>query len=230
MNLKDKVVVITGGSRGLGRSMAELFIKEGATVVVSSKDKILLDTTAKEIKAYAIKADVTKEKDIQKLVDKTIKKFGRIDIWINNAGIFITHDFLENFESEKVKNVLLVNTFGTFLGCKFALKQMKMQKEKGVILNVISTSALAGRPKSSMYSASKWAVVGLTKAIQMENADSGVKILSVYPGGMKTKLFGVKKPADFDTYMEQDYVAEKVIANLKLENPEPELIIRRPNA
>ena len=230
MNLKDKVVVITGGSRGLGRSMAELFIKEGATVVVSSKDKILLDTTAKEIKAYAIKADVTKEKDIQKLVDKTIKKFGRIDIWINNAGIFITHDFLENFESEKVKNVLLVNTFGTFLGCKFALKQMKMQKEKGVILNVISTSALAGRPKSSMYSASKWAVVGLTKAIQMENADSGIKILSVYPGGMKTKLFGVKKPADFDTYMEQDYVAEKVIANLKLENPEPELIIRRPNA
>ena len=230
MNLKDKVVVITGGSRGLGRSMAELFIKEGATVVVSSKDKILLDTTAKEIKTYAIYADVTKEKDIQKLVDKTIKKFGRIDIWINNAGIFITHDFLENFESEKVKNVLLVNTFGTFLGCKFALKQMKMQKEKGVILNVISTSALAGRPKSSMYSASKWAVVGLTKAIQMENADSGVKILSVYPGGMKTKLFGVKKPADFDTYMEQDYVAEKVIANLKLENPEPELIIRRPNA
>ena len=230
MNLKDKVVVITGGSRGLGRSMAELFIKEGATVVVSSKDKILLDTTAKEIKTYAIYADVTKERDIQKLVDKTIKKFGRIDIWINNAGIFITHDFLENFESEKVKNVLLVNTFGTFLGCKFALKQMKMQKEKGVILNVISTSALAGRPKSSMYSASKWAVVGLTKAIQMENADSGVKILSVYPGGMKTKLFGVKKPADFDTYMEQDYVAEKVIANLKLENPEPELIIRRPNA
>ncbi len=230
MQLKNKIVVITGGSRGLGRSMAELFVREGAKVVISSRDKEELKSTAKEIGAYPVCSDVTKEKDIQKLADKTVKKFGRIDLWINNAGIFITHDFLENFESEKVKDVLLVNTFGTFLGCKFALRQMKMQKEKGVILNVISTSALAGRPKSSMYSASKWAVVGLTKAIQMENADSGIKIFSVYPGGMKTKLFGVKKPADFDSYMDQDYVAEKVIANLKSENPELELVIKRPTA
>lgn len=230
MNLKDKVVVITGGSRGLGRSMAELFIKEGATVVISSRDKDELKVTAKEIGAFPVRSDVTKEKDIQKLVDKTIKKFGRIDVWINNAGIFITRDLLENFESEKVKDLLLVNTFGTFLGCKFALKQMKTQKEQSIILNIISTSALDARPQSSMYSASKWAVAGLTKAIQMENADSNIKVLSVYPGGMKTKLFGVKEPADFDSFMESSYVAEKIISNLKSQNPEPELIIRRPIA
>lgn len=228
MELKDKVVVITGGSKGFGKSLASFFVKEGSTVVISSHNRIELSKVAKEINAHDIYADVTKEDEVQNLAQETISKFGRIDIWINNAGITIPRDFTENFKSEKVSNVFMVNFFGTFLGCKVALSQMKSQKNGGTIINIISTSALNARPKSSVYSASKWAVNGLTKSIQLENTDSNLRILAVYPGGMKTHLFDSSKPADFDLFMDPNDAALKLIDNLKLENPETELIIKRP--
>ena len=226
MNLKDKVVVITGGSRGLGRSMAELFIKEGATVVVSSKDKILLDTTAKEIKAYAIKADVTKEKDIQKLVDKTIKKFGRIDIWINNAGIVLPHQEIEKIDSKLAHNVFEVNFFGTFYGSREAMKIMKKQKQ-GTILNIGSMSSLVGRPLSSIYASSKWAVRGFTESLRLALEPENISVIIVHPGGFKTTIFGDFKPVGYDNWMEPSYVAEKIVSNLKSENPKQELVIEK---
>src|SRR3989339_250025 len=224
MNLKDKVVVITGGSRGLGRSMAELFIKEGATVVVSSKDKILLDTTAKEIKTYAIYADVTKERDIQKLVDKTIKKFGRIDIWINNAGIVLPHQEIEKIDSKLAHNVFEVNFFGTFYGSREAMKIMKKQKQ-GTILNIGSMSSLVGRPLSSIYASSKWAVRGFTESLRLALEPENISVIIVHPGGFKTTIFGDFKPVGYDNWMEPSYVAEKIVSNSKSENPKQELVI-----
>jgi len=226
MNLKDKVVVITGGSRGLGRSMAELFIKEGATVVVSSKDKILLDTTAKEIKTYAIYADVTKERDIQKLVDKTIKKFGRIDIWINNAGIVLPHQEIEKIDSKLAHNVFEVNFFGTFYGSREAMKIMKKQKQ-GTILNIGSMSSLVGRPLSSIYASSKWAVRGFTESLRLALEPENISVIIVHPGGFKTTIFGDFKPVGYDNWMEPSYVAEKIVSNLKSENPKQELVIEK---
>ncbi len=229
MELKDKIVVITGGSKGLGRSLAESFVKEGAIVVISSKNKKELQTTANEIKATSIPADVSREFEVKNLAEEVIQKFKKIDIWVNNAGIWMPHVSVEELDIDKVREIVDVNLFGTINGSKVSLIQMNKQGH-GTIINIISTSALSGRPKSSGYSASKHAVAGFTKSLVLETAGSNIKVLAIYPGGMKTHFFDEKKPADIDQYMEPAYVAERIIANLKSESPEPELIIKRPTA
>jgi len=228
MNLKDKVIVVTGGSKGFGKTLAELFVKEGAKVVINSNNKKEIKKVASEMGVLGICADVTKEEDLIKLAGKVIKKFGNIDIWINNAGLWMTHSFIEDFDMNKVRKMFDVNVMGTINGSRVALRFMK-EKKSGVIMNIISTAALAERPTLSTYCASKWAVNGFTKSIRVEDRDKNILILSVFPGGMKTEIFGDSKPDNFNDFMETSYVAEKVINNLKLENPEEELVIQKPN-
>jgi NAD(P)-dependent dehydrogenase (short-subunit alcohol dehydrogenase family) len=225
MNLKNKVVVITGSSKGFGKTLAVGFINEGAKVIISSNNKEEVENTAKEIGAIGICADVTKEEDLTNLASEVIEKFGSIDIWINNAGLWMGNDFAENFDMNKARKMFEVNVIGAMNGSRVALRLMK-EKEKGTIINIISTAALAGRPTLSAYCASKWAIDGFTKSIREEN--DNILVLSVYPGGMKTDIFGDSKPDDWDEFMETNYVAEKVIDNLELETPEKELVIRRP--
>ena len=224
MNLKDKVVIITGGSKGFGKALAIGFLGEGAKVVVSSSNEKEIQDTAKEIGAIGICADVTNEDDLINLARDVKEKFGSIDIWVNNAGLWMGNDFAENFDMEKVRKMFDVNVMGTINGSRVALRHMK-EKGSGVIVNIISTAALAGRPTLSTYCASKWALNGFTKSIREENDD--ILVLSVYPGGMKTTIFEDTKPDDWDEFMEPEYVVLKVINNLKDESPEEELVIRR---
>ena len=226
MNLKDKIIVITGGSKGFGKALAKAFLDEGSTVIISSNNGIEIKAVAKEIGALGICADVTKEEDLIHLADKTIKKFGVIDIWINNAGIWIKKALVEDLDMSLVRKMFEVNIVGTINGCRVALRVMK-EKGTGTIINIISDSALK-LPKisASVYSASKWAVNGFTKSAREENTD--ISILSIYPGAMKTEIFGENKPNNYSDFMEPEYVAERVIDNLKKENPEEELVIQRP--
>lgn len=227
MNLKDKIVIITGGSKGFGKALAVAFLKEGAKVVINSNNKKEIENVSKGIGALGICADVTKEEDLTNLANEVIKKFGGIDIWINNAGLWMTHSFIEDFDMNKVRKIFDVNVIGTINGSRVALRFMK-EKKSGVIMNIISTAALAERPTLSTYCASKWAVNGFTKSIRAEDRDENIFILSVFPGGMKTEIFGENKPDNYNKFMEPEYVAEKVIDNLKKENPLEELIIQRP--
>jgi NADP-dependent 3-hydroxy acid dehydrogenase YdfG len=223
MNLKNKVIVITGGSKGFGKTLAKLFIENGSNVVINSNNETEIKEVANEIGAMGICADVTKEEELTNLLNNVLDKFGDIDIWINNAGIWLPHDFVENFDMSKVRKMFEVNVMGTINGVRVALREMK-KNNTGIIINIISDSALAGTPTSSLYSSSKWAVRGLTESIRKENKD--ITILSVYPGAMKTDIFGDKKPEKYEKFMETEYVANLVIENLKLENPEEELIIK----
>lgn len=104
---------------------------------------------------------------------------------------------------------------------------MKKQKS-GIILNVLSTSALEGKSGAAPYCASKFGAVGFTKVLRLEGKEVGVNVINVYPGGMKTQLFGEWKHKDYEKFMNPDTVAQKVVENLKKENPEEELVIRRP--
>jgi short-subunit dehydrogenase len=122
-----------------------------------------------------------------------------------------------------------VNYFGTAYGTKAALKYMKRQKS-GIIVNILSTSALQGRPRSSAYAASKYAARGFTDAIRNEVKEDGIIVIGVYPGGMKTNFFDEQIPEDYDRYMDTREVGEKIIENLKRDKPEEEQIIRRPIA
>jgi short-subunit dehydrogenase len=227
MILKDKVVVITGASHGLGKSMAQILSARGAKVVICSRRRDKLEEIAKETGIHYVVADVAKEADILRIAEETISRFGMIDIWINNAGVWLPKSPIEGVDIVKAHDMFEINVFGTVYGSRVALNQMKRQKS-GMIVNIISTSALNGRPNAVMYSASKYAVRGFTEALREEVVGSNVKVVSVYPGGIKTLMYDEEKPAEYDSFMLPDYVAEKVIDNIEKSEPENELIIRRP--
>lgn len=216
MELKDKVIVITGAANGLGKYMADEFAEAGAKVV-----------TADIAEPFVVKTDVRKEEDIQSLVQKTLAQYGRIDIWVNNAGIQIRPTPVESLDIAEAKNLFEVNLFGTMLGCKHAVGVMKKQGE-GAIVNMMSTAALEGKKEIAAYSASKHAINGFTKSLRAELEGSNIKVYSIFPGGVQTGIYKDFKPLDFDKYMDPHEAAQKIVANLVQDVPEEELIIRRP--
>ncbi|MFA5023933.1 MAG: SDR family oxidoreductase [Patescibacteria group bacterium] len=226
MNLKDKIIIITGGNQGFGKALAKCFIKEGSQVIISSHEKENLEVASKELGFDSFLADVTSIEDINKLGEYVFKKYSRIDIWINNAGIQIAPSLIESVDVQKLHYLFNVNFFGYFYGCQVALSYMKKQGG-GLIININSTAGLEGKPEISAYSSSKFAIKGLTESIRKEINGSSIKIYGVFPGGMKTEIYKEKYPADLNEYMEVDSVAKKVIENLKSENPEIDLIIKR---
>lgn len=225
MKLKNKTVVITGGTKGLGKAMALCFKKENANVVVCARDESGFEGLSKK-GILGIKADVTKENELSDLI-KTVKaKFGQVDIWINNAGIWLPHAPVEKVNWKRAHDLMEINLFGTVYGSKVALVQMKKQGF-GSIMNIISTSALDGRENSSAYCASKYAADGFTKSLQKETTGTNIKVLSVYPGGMQTAFFDEERPENYADYMDPNLVAKKIVENIKKEVPEEELILKR---
>lgn len=229
MNLSNKVVVIVGGSQGFGKALAELFIKEGSQVIIVSKNKVSVEKTAREIGAKPFVADVRNEQTLRDVAEAVVNDFGGIDIWINSAGLFMKFPKTELLDMNRAQELFAVNFFGVVLGSRTALQAMK--NKNGIIVTILSSAALdASRAiGAKLYAASKWAVRGYIDALRAENKESTVKILSVYPGGMKTHLHDEALPADFDNFMDPAYVAKIVIANLQQENPQADLIIKRPS-
>jgi uncharacterized protein len=223
MVLKDKVVVITGGSRGLGRAMAVLFKNEGANVSICSSNEVEVLKTAEEIGVFGMCADVTKEEDLNNLKQQTLNKFGGIDIWINNAGIWLDGVF-ENTDMDKARKMFDINLMGTIYGSKVVLPLMK-EKNSGAIVNIISQAGLYGRAGYSLYAASKWGVNGFTKSIRLENKDTDISFVSIYPGGIKTTIFGEEKLPNYDNFMDVDDVAKRIVRNMKQEEINEELSI-----
>jgi NAD(P)-dependent dehydrogenase (short-subunit alcohol dehydrogenase family) len=223
MELKNKTIVITGGTKGLGLAMAMGFMKEEANVVVCSRNESEFENIPSGI--VPVKADVTREEELENVLNVAKDKFGSVDIWINNAGIWLPHDFTEDFDMNKVRMMFDINTFGSMNGSRVAIRYMK-RNNGGVIVNIISDSAIESRPMSSMYASSKWAMNGYTKSIREENV--GIKVIAIYPGPIQTGIFGDHKPENYNDFMDPNFVADMIINNLRLNNPEEGLIIKRP--
>ena len=226
MNLINKVVVITGGSKGFGKSLALSLKKENCQIIISSDNKEDLEKTKQEISVDYFLTDVVKPEDLINLGKYVFEKYGRIDIWINNAGIQIAPSLIEDVDVAKLKRLFDINFFGYFYGCQTALKYMKTQGA-GLIININSTAGLDGKPMISAYSSSKFAIKGLTESTRKEVPEN-INIYAVYPGGMQTEIYKEKYPQDIKDYMLVDHVVQKVIENLKSDNPNPDLIIKRP--
>ena len=223
MNIKDKIIVITGGGRGLGKALAQIFAQKGGKVIVCDVGDIQQEGVLKH------RTDVTKETEVQCVADDAFLKFGQIDVWINNAGIWLPREDIEHVDIEQAKRLFHVNVLGTMYGMRSALKFMK-PKKSGVIMNVISTTAFDGMNGSSgsMYVSSKYALRGLTNTVRDELKDTGVRVIGIYPGGIKTEIFNEHPPKNIDEFMSAEEVAERIVANLELEDPEVELILKRP--
>ena len=227
MSFTDKVVVVTGGSKGFGKALAEAFIKEHSRVVITSNNEAELKVTAEQIGADCFVADASSFDDSMALVDFVNDKFGRIDVWINNAGIQIAPSSAEDVDINKLHGLFDTNFFGYFYGCMVALKKMKPQGE-GVIININSTAGLSGKPGLTAYVSSKFAIKGLSESIREEIKGTSIKLYQIFPGGMQTDIYKEKVPADIGEYMQVDYAIDKVMENLKQDEPEQDLVIKRP--
>jgi NAD(P)-dependent dehydrogenase (short-subunit alcohol dehydrogenase family) len=182
--LNNKVAIITGGSGGIGKDTAALFLQEGAIVVLVDLDKKGLDAAALELDG---RENLIIVQDVKAYVQTTIAKFGRIDVFFNNAGIEGKPGSLVEQKMEDFDKVISVNVRGAFMGMKYVLSEM-VKRGSGSIINMSSVAGLVGSPNLSPYITSKHAVVGMTKAASIEVAHLGVRINSVHPSPINTRM------------------------------------------
>lgn len=190
-NLKNKVAIVTGSSRGLGKAVAKLLALNGANVVINySSNKIQADEVVSEIvqsggQAFAIQADISNPAEITKLFDQTIERYGQIDIVINNAGIMITK-FTRDTSEEDFDRTFSINTKSVFFSMREAATKMA---DNGRIINISSSVTRVMFPTYGVYSASKAAVEQMTKVFAKEIGNRGITANTISPGPINTELF-----------------------------------------
>lgn len=192
MRLENKVAIVTGSSRGIGRAIAEAFAREGASVVINSRKIEDAKPTAESIsssggKAIAIAADVSKREDVKLLINETIKAFGKLDIMVNNAGIVTMEAFID-LKEENWDRLIAVDLKGTYICSQEAAKQMIKQNSGGKIINTASIAGTIGFAGTAHYSAAKAGVIELTKVMAIELAKYKINVNAIGPGIIDTDM------------------------------------------
>ncbi|MDP2664019.1 MAG: SDR family NAD(P)-dependent oxidoreductase [bacterium] len=190
-NLKNKVAIVTGARRGIGRAIAIRLAKDGAKVAVTDISKEDCEKVVKEIEklgseGLALELDVTNEENIKEVVKAVKKKFGKIDILVNNAGIFMQEE-LDKMDTEKIDKILAVNLRGVILGTKYVLPEMKSQNY-GKIISTASIAGFVGFASSSIYCATKGAIVNITRELALDLGKYKINVNAVAPGVIATDM------------------------------------------
>jgi len=185
--IDGKVAVVTGSSSGIGKAIALKFAEEGAKVVVTARRLELCEQVAKRIRdaggeAIAVRTDVTDESQVNALVKQTVATYGRLDILVNNAGVF-GGGLLLKTSTEQFDRVLNTNLRGTFLCCRAGMSMM-MKQQTGIIINMSSVAGVDAWAGTGTYSASKYGLMGLTKALGDEARAHGIKVCAICPAGV----------------------------------------------
>ena len=206
MHLDGKVAIVTGGSRGIGFAVAKLFSEAGAKVVITSKNSEKLNDAASKLDCLAVKADVRNSDDVKNVIKQAVEKFGRIDILINNAGIFPKISKLHDIPENEWNEVLDTNLSGPYRFAKEAIPHL--QKNGGVIINVSSDAGLRAYPdfNADAYSASKAALNLLTKTWALQYAKDKIRVNAVCPGVVDTDMSAPFLKTDADReFMNNDH-------------------------
>ncbi len=202
MKLQGKVAVVTGAASGIGKAIAALFAAEGAKVVVSDINfegakRTAAEITAKGGSATPVSTNVAREEDIRNLIDTAVKTYGTLDILVNNAGIMDDFSPAGEMTDEMWDRLFAVNTGGPMRAIRKALPVF-LAKGSGVIINIASVGGLFGCRAGTAYTASKHAVVGLTKAVGYQYADKGIRCNAIAPGAVETNIgASIKNPSQF---------------------------------
>jgi len=193
MKLANKVAIVTGGGQGIGKAVCLAFAQEGADVVVADLRGRPAEDVSKEVSAFdrkslSLEVDVADGKKVKKMVEATVATFGRVDVLVNGAGMFIKSS-VEDITEEDWDRVMAVNLKGTLLCSQAAGKEMIKQGRGGAIVNIASTAAHIPQPYSGAYSPSKAGVLFLTQMIALEWAKHHIRVNAVSPGSVMTPLF-----------------------------------------
>ncbi|MBF8437240.1 3-oxoacyl-ACP reductase FabG [Halanaerobiaceae bacterium Z-7014] len=203
MNVKNKIVVITGGARGIGKQTAEVFKAKDAKVIIADYDEENGEKTASDLNIEFIRVDVSDQNSVKNLFSKIDEKYGQLDVLINNAGT-TADGFLVKMDEDAWDKVIDVNLKGVFNCGKEAAKRM-MNKGEGVIINTASVVGLYGNVGQTNYAASKFGVIGLTKTWSKELAPKGVRVNAVAPGFVETEML--------------DSVPDKILDDIRNKTP-----------
>lgn len=215
MKLEDKVAIVTGGGRGIGKAIALTFAREGANIVVISRTKSELEAVADQARemgrtALAIPTDVTVKDQVQAMAAQTLKKFGRIDILVNNAGTAI-HNPVIDIREEDWDLTMAVNLKGVFL-CSQAVIGTMMEQKSGYIINISSMAGKHGSKGYATYSTSKFGLMGFTECLAAEGRDYNVKVTAICPGPVDTVLRAKNHPEDDpDKLMKSQDIADMAL-------------------
>lgn len=194
--LEGKVVMITGASQGLGKALALACARDGASLVINSRNEESIRLVAEEAESLgaevlALAADVSKSADVENLVGAAAERFGRIDVLVNNAGVLGPKVRIEEYPEDEWRRVIDANLTGPFLVSKAAIPYMQ---EGGSIVNVVSGVSVEGRAEWGAYSVSKFGVEGLTQILAAELKERGIRANAVDPGGMRTDMRAAAYP------------------------------------
>jgi len=190
MRFGKQVVLVTGGSSGIGLATAKAFLSEGAKVAISARNLPRLRAATRSLRTFGevlpIRGDVSKATDARRFALETERRLGPIDVLVNNAGIWIEKT-LEAFTEAEYDRVMDINLKGAFLCLKYVLPGM-VKRRRGVIVNVASDSAFLGAPGSAIYGASKAGLLLMTKCVALEHARDGIRVNAICPGEVRTPM------------------------------------------
>ncbi len=215
MNIEGRVFLITGGTSGIGLALAETLAQRGGKVTGFSNEE------SGNSEWLSVTGDVGKREDHERALQAALDKFGRLDVWINNAGV-ARHRSIPEYSEEEIDWMLDVNLKGTILGSQIALRYFSGQKELrgSSIVNVISTASLRGIPSESVYCATKWGVRGFTQALAEEAADMGVRVTGVLPGGVDTAFWdtAVDREMPLGDFLTPQQIAAGIVSVLEMDD------------
>lgn len=219
MNVKDKVVLVTGGSLGIGLSTAIMLKNKGAKVIITGRNKERLDSAVAENELFGYVSDVSKAEDVIKLFEQIKKEHGSFDVLVNNAG-YGYFDLLENVDADKFNDVLQTNVIGAALTAKEAAKIFKEQNS-GAIINIASTAATKGFAGGTPYVATKFALRGMTECWRAELRPHNVRVILINPSEVQTDFVansGREKREYNPTKLLAEDIAHTVISSLEMDD------------
>src|ERR671912_3023799 len=215
MELKGKVAIVTGGTKGIGRAIADALVREGVNVCISARSRNEIDETLEALcalkagNATGIVSDVCNYSQVKPLFELTVGQFGGLDILVNNAGIGLFQT-VEEMSPEDFRSVIETNLFGVFYCCHEAIPLMK-QRGGGYIINMSSLAGVNAHPNMAAYNASKFGLNGFSEALMQEVRHDGIKVSYIMPGSVNTE-FGGDEPSDEKSWqLQPDDIAQVVM-------------------
>jgi 3-oxoacyl-[acyl-carrier protein] reductase len=213
--LKGSVAIVTGAGRGIGRIIALTLASNEVRVSLAARSEAQLEAVRAEIQASggdaaSFPTDVSREADVIDLIQDTVDRFGQLDILVNNAAVGVFGPLVDA-TGEQWDKVMAVNARGPFLMCREAIPYLK-QQERSFIINISSAVGIKGYPNQALYTASKHALMGMTKALAKEVHQDGIRVHAVCPGGVDTQLIGNARPdLDQSVLMQPQEIADIVL-------------------